>query len=107
MEPFEDPLRPQRPPLSGQQALAALQRAENLDGYLARVSSSALNVKARKKFFYVPSVHTVETSIPPADLKEPWPNGQVVWMEQSADGGLPHTRLPYFILLPKNIPQNM
>ena len=51
----------------------------------------------------MPSPQTVKKQIPAADLAEPWPNGQVIWMEPSADAGLPHTRPPYYICLSRNI----
>lgn len=98
-------LRPHRPPISGQQGLLALDRAEKLDGYRTRVFSSQLNRKAREGQTYMPAVHSVNRLIPDPDSKEPWPSGQVIWMNSKADEGLPHTRPPYFICLPENFPE--
>jgi hypothetical protein len=100
---FVDSLRPNRPPLSGNSALQALRRAEAIDQYRTTVEQSSLNVIARLNYTYMPSVHTVSIPIEPADPKDPWPNGQVLWMNSTADGGLPHTRAPYYICLPVSI----
>jgi hypothetical protein len=103
-EQFSDTLRPERPPLSGSSGIQALNRAEQLDGYIAAVNNSATNSAARRNTAYLPSPHTVPIPIPPADPKSPWPNGQVIWMDPSAENGLPHTRDPYYICLPSNMP---
>jgi len=102
-EQFVDPLRPERPPLSGDQGLLALNRAEIIDQYRSTVKQSVPNIIARHQYTYMPTVHSVPIPIPPADPTQPWPNGQVVWMNSSADGGLPHTRAPFFICLPESI----
>lgn len=102
-EQFEDPLRPQRPPIMGSQALQALFRAEAYDQYRTQIEKSPANKKSRISQVYMPSVHTVKKQIPPADPKKPWPNGQVVWMEPTADLGLPHTRPPMYICLSRTI----
>ena len=103
LEQYTNPMRPERPPLSGSQALEALHRAEQIDGYRTAVNESSLNRLARSKQTYMPAVYSQTLSIPPADPTQPWPNGQVVWMDPTADGGLPHTRAPYFICLPTTI----
>ena len=94
---------PERPPLSGQAALEALQRAESIDNYRTLVSQSTVNRLARAGQTYLPAVHSVSIAIPEADPEQPWPNGQVLWMSATADAGLPHTRAPYYICLPLNI----
>jgi len=103
LEQYTNPLRPERPPLSGSQGLLALQRAEQIDGYRTAVNDSKLNRLARSKQTYMPAVHSLDIPISPADPAQPWPNGQVIWMDPTADGGLPHTRAPYFICLPSTI----
>lgn len=101
-----DPLRPNRPPLSGQAGLQALQQAERADQYRTLVEQSSLNRIARADQNYLPAVHSNQRPIPLADPHEPWPGGQVVWMDNSADGGLPHTRAPNYICIPNNFPQS-
>jgi len=103
LESYTNPLRPERPPLSGSQALLALQRAEQIDGYRTAVNDSNLNRLARSKQTYLPAVYSQKLPIVPADPTQPWPNGQVIWMDPTADGGLPHTRAPYYICLPTTI----
>jgi hypothetical protein len=98
-----DPLRPDRPPLAAGQGLEALFRAEQLDQYRHQVQTNTLNNIARRGQTYLPTPQTVKREIPAADLAEPWPNGQVIWMEPSADAGLPHTRPPYYICLSRFI----
>ena len=104
--PGYDGLRPNRPALSGAAGLQALFRAEALDNYRKLVEDSSLNRAARKNQAYMPAVHTVDMAIPDADLHEPWPNGQVVWMEPTADNGLPHTRPPNLICMSRTIPDS-
>jgi hypothetical protein len=95
---------PQRPAISGDEGLQALQRAERIDQYRTRVGKSTINRLARVNQNYMPVVHSVKRILPPADPAGPWPNGQVIWMDPSADGGLPHTRPPYYICLSFNFP---
>jgi hypothetical protein len=99
-----NPLRPERPPLSGQSGLQLLFRAEQLDSYRRLVAESALNRMARAGENYLPAVHSVNKAIPPADPAEPWPNGQVVWMDPTSDSGLPHTRAPNLICISQDFP---
>jgi hypothetical protein len=94
----------QRPPISGQAALQALQRAERIDQYRSRVNKSAINRSARVGQNYMPILHSIKRSVPNADPSSPWPNGQVIWMDPSADAGLPHTRPPYYICMPSTFP---
>ncbi len=102
---FDNPLRPQRPPLSGQSGLQALFRAEQIDNYRALVAQSPLNATARAGQDYLPSVHSLDRAVPPADPHEPWPNGQVIWMDPTADAGLPHTRPPNLICISRDFPE--
>jgi len=99
-------IRPNRPPLSGQEGLQALNQAEYIDQYRTLVDQSSLNRIARSNQTYLPAVHSNRRVIPLADPYDPWPGGQVVWMQPSADGGLPHTRAPNYICLPLNFPQS-
>ena len=103
VESFDQTRNPERPPLSGRAALEALIVAEKVDQYRKQVSESPPNLEARNNQDYMParySVHRVIVS------SKNWPNGQVLWLDESADGGLPHTRPPYFICLPINIPDD-
>lgn len=93
------PLRPERPPLTGNEALQALWRADQLDEYRRRVMASTTNMLARVGQTYMPVPHSTTRTVPGADPDQPWPNGQVIWMDSSADGGLPHTRAPNYICL--------
>jgi hypothetical protein len=88
-------------PLSGNDALQALNKAEQLDGYITTVNQSPINVLARSQTTYMPSVYSV--SIPIPFTVKPWPSGQVIWMNPTADEGLPHTRAPNYICLPATI----
>jgi hypothetical protein len=100
-----------RPPLCCGQGVQALAWAERLDGYRAAVEASSLNSTAREGQRYQPAGlyprGTTDVSgdevIPLEPADSPWPNGQVIFMDRSADGGLPHTRPPYYICLPAGI----
>lgn len=96
------PLRPQRPPIAGNEGLQALLRAEFIDEYRMKVQCSPLNSKARLGQDYLPKPHSIDRQVPPADLNQPWPSGQVIWMDETADNGFPHTRPPYYICIPHN-----
>jgi hypothetical protein len=103
---FEDsPLRPNRPPISGQAGLQALFRAEQVDEYRKRVDESPINRAARLGQNYMPTPFSTDRIVPLADKAEPWPSGQVIWMDPTADAGLPHTRPPDLICISKNFPQ--
>lgn len=94
----------QRPPLCCGGGAQALNWSERLDGYLEAVQESPINVKARRGQNYAVAQTTLEDRIIPVEATDtPWPNGQVVWMDQTADGGLPHTRPPYYVCLPTSI----
>lgn len=101
VEPFDQ--NPERPPLSGREALQALILAEKIDQYRKQVSESPPNLEARVNQSYMPARYSVPRTIVPS---KNWPNGQVLWLDESADGGLPHTRPPHFICLPINIPED-
>jgi hypothetical protein len=108
-----------RPPLCCGQGVQALAWAERLDGYRAAVEESPLNKKAREGQTYQPAglyPSSVDptgfeykepvmtgTEVVPIDVsgQSPWPNGQVIWMNPTADAGLPHTRPPYYICIPQ------
>jgi len=101
---LEDVLRPEHIPLTGQDALRALYRAETMDSYRERVEISPTNRIARKTLKYLPALHTNLKEIPKAD--KPWPNGKVIWMDPDSDNGLPHTRPPNLICLPSTLPDS-
>jgi len=103
-EYFSDPLRPERPPISGQSAFQVLQRAEVFDSYRQQIAISAPNRSARGTLKYLPSLYTVSKQLSPSP---DWPRGQVVWMDPDSDNGLPHTRPPNLICLPNNIPDSI
>ena len=109
-----------RPPLCCGQGVQALAWAERLDGYLAAVEESPLNKKAREEQTYQPAglypssvdptgfeykeAVLTGTEVVPLELSgNPWPNGQVIWMNPTADTGLPHTRPPYYICIPQGM----
>ena len=96
-----DPLRPNPNPLGGRDADMCLYAAEKIDGYRASILKSPLNSKARANQSY--NGATTIVKIPIKDAVAPWWSGQVLWLEATADGGLPHTRPPGYICLPKNI----
>jgi hypothetical protein len=106
MERFvTNPLRPNRPPVSGQAGLQALAFAESIDGYVGLVEQSAINRLARAGQTYMPWPHSINREVPNASPSDPWPSGQVVWMDPSADSGLPHTRAPNYICISKDFPE--
>jgi hypothetical protein len=101
----ENPLRPNRPPISGNEGLQALAFAETLDEYRGLVDKSAINRLARAGQTYMPWPHSINRKVPDADPAEPWPSGQVIWMSPTADEGLPHTRAPNYICISKDFPE--
>jgi hypothetical protein len=96
----------ERPPITGQSGLQALQRAEMLDNYRTIVGHSHLNRAARAGQIYLPSPFSNNRTVPPPDPTQPWPSGQVIWMDPTADDGLPHTRPPYYILISREFPED-
>jgi len=102
--PSVNPLNPARPPISGKEALSALRMAEHIDNYRKKIDESSVNLSARRNQEYMPVVYSVPR---PIESNTTWPNGQVLWMDASADGGLPHTRPPHYICLPINIPDSV
>lgn len=96
----------ERPPITGQAGLQALQRAEQIDNYRTIVGQSHLNRAARAGQNYMPSPFSIDRGVPAPDPNEPWPSGQVIWMDPTADGGLPHTRPPYYILISREHPES-
>ena len=96
-----DPNRPNPNPLGGRQAEECLFAAEQIDGYRTAIKNSPINSKARANQKYI-AVNIVNKPI--TDAVAPWWSGQVLWLDPTADGGLPHTRPPGYICLPANIP---
>ncbi len=107
-ESYANPPKPDMvdfyPPLSGKSAVDDLAYAETLDNYLQRVEKSPINAYVRRGTNYKPSLYSVNRFVP-NEKKGPWPNGQVIWMTDEADGGLPHTRPPRYICLPASHPE--
>jgi hypothetical protein len=102
---FQDsPLQPDRPPICCSSGAAALFRAEHIDNYRMIVEQSPINARARAGHNYLPSLVSVSKEIPRIDPNEPWPSGQVVWMDPTADAGLPHTRAPDLICISRDFP---
>ena len=104
-ENYQNPLRPERPPLVSQGGFQALQRAEGIDQYRAQVAANPINRLARAGQNYITIPFSLNRKIPPPDLSQPWPSGQVVWMDPTADEGLPHTRPPYYIMMSRTFPE--
>jgi hypothetical protein len=91
----------EQPPLYGDDADESLYIAEHIDGYRAACAASYLNGKSRQYHNYRPS-----PTPPPSSIQIPSnaiKYSQIIWMDPTADGGLPHTRPPYYICLPSNI----
>jgi hypothetical protein len=97
-----NPLQPERPPICCSSGLAALFRAEQIDQYRKLVEQSSINARARSGQVYLPSTHSVSKEVPLSNPADPWPSGQVIWMEPTADGGLPHTRPPDLICISRD-----
>jgi hypothetical protein len=100
-----NPLRPNRPPISAAQGLQALNYAERIDGYLEQVKDSPINRMARQGQNYLPALHAPQRQVPFYNPSEPWPSGQVIWMDPTADAGLPHTRPPFYICMSRDFPE--
>ena len=96
-----DPTRPNPNPLGGRDADTCLYIAEQIDGYRTKIFNSPINRKARIGQKYKAASSPV--AIPIEDAVAPWWSGQVLWLDPTADGGLPHTRPPGYICLPANI----
>jgi hypothetical protein len=96
-----DPLRPNPNPLGGHEADICLNIAERIDGYRTAVDTSTMNRKARTGQVYAAEINLVGLEI--KESPKPWWSGQVLWLNGSADGGLPHTRPPGYICLPSTI----
>jgi hypothetical protein len=99
-----DPNRPNPNPLGGHQVEECLFAAERIDGYRAAIKNSPINARARANQNYRGAINLVKKPIENAIA--PWWSGQVLWLEPTADGGLPHTRPPAYICLPENIPSS-
>jgi hypothetical protein len=80
----------------------ALESAERIDGYRKRVQTNRYNAIARANQIYAPVNKNPDRHIPETG---PWENGIVVWMNNSADGGLPHTRPPNYVCIPSSFPE--
>lgn len=91
-------------PLYGELATEALELAEHIDGYRAACTLSYLNGKSRQYQNYVAATDISITKLPTVNPTHKL--GQIIWMDPTADGGLPHTRPPYYICLPTNLPQS-
>ena len=75
----------------------ALQKAEKLDSFREIISFDEVNKKARAGLFYSPMEG------PPfnLDMSLPFPFPcKILWMDPSAEAGMPHTRAPDLICLP-------
>lgn len=69
--------------------------AEKKDHYLKLVNNSDINIKARIGCLY---------NLSKSSRVKPKVKGlNIIWMNSSADSGLPHTRYPNIICLPDNI----
>jgi hypothetical protein len=88
-------------PLSGHEGDNCLFIADKIDGYREQTKNSPINFKARLGQTYAAAQAYASLEIKPAN--DPWISGQVIWMNPTADGGLPHTRPPGYICLPVNI----
>lgn len=98
-----NPISINPPPVGGYQANIFLDIAERIDGYQAKIKASPANSKARAGQLYEAVPQSEAVAIPIENAVAPWWSGQVLWMNKTADGGLPHTRPPYYICLPSNI----
>lgn len=84
---------------------AALAKAEEIDGYRERVSKNRYNSYARKGQIYAPSETQLEDTVIELPQSPRWvPHGHIIWMNPSADKGLPHTRPPNLICMPHGFP---
>lgn len=81
--------------------LEALENAERIDHYLERIQESPINRKAREGYQYAPMVDRF-LDMPINDAQ--FPQGRILQMMPSADGGLPHTRGKDLICIPAYYP---
>jgi len=91
-------------PLSGHEGDNCLIIADRIDGYRGKTKNSPMNFKARLGQTYASAQAYAPLVIEKAN--DPWICGQVIWMDPTADGGLPHTRPPGYICLPVTINPN-
>ena len=75
-----------------------LRRAETHDGYMAACAQSHINSLARRRCTYAPWPQQAQTHQPPGT--------QIVIMDPSAEGGMPHTRPPNIICIPAYYPES-
>lgn len=74
-----------------------LKQAESLDHFFHRVSENPINRKARESLSYLPVLN----------YTEPWMgNTEIVIMNPTAEAGMPHTRPPNLICMPKYFPES-
>lgn len=73
-----------------------LQKAEASDSYLAHVAASPMNVMARRQCSY--------TAWP--NQTHPYNNSNIIIMNPSAEGGMPHTRPGNIICIPAYYPES-
>ena len=94
------------------EAVKLLEKAEDIDGYLAECEDSALNSSARRHCNYTPNdpspgeiqhlqeyLSTVSKHIP-IRLRRELSTVHIVCLMPSADGGMPHTRPNNIICCP-------
>ncbi len=75
------------------EAFITLQKAEKLDSFRETIGYDEVNKKAREGLFYSPMEG------PPFTISSILPV-QIVWMDPSAEAGMPHTREPNVICIP-------
>lgn len=74
-----------------------LKKAEEIDNFFEQVKESPINQKARENLSYFP---TLNYTIPFLD------GTQIVLMHPTAEAGMPHTRPPNIICMPKYYPES-
>lgn len=90
--------------LHGEDASAALAKAEKKDQYLAKIAENSINSRARSEFSYMPFAESKALETYVAD-SPPFPRGQIIYMMPSADAGFPHTRGDSVICIPAYFPE--
>ena len=89
--------RPMIRVLSRDEAVQALQEAEATDHFRGDVGMDVVNNAARKGLFYSPVPTVPAVDLGQVNIRTPI---RIVWMDSSAEGGMPHTRWPDVVCIP-------
>lgn len=95
-------------PHTKKMALSILDRADTLDGYLTAIRKSPANSAARSSYVYEMDAISPEVAAAILSAANTIPllattRAEIVILNSTADGGMPHTRAPNLLCLPKGL----